>query len=254
MRWLLALLVLALALAVAVAAFAPASVAADYLRRNSAGSLDYVESRGTVWNGAASGVTLNGEALGEVAWTLSPWAALRSRIDAQVRVEGPQGAGTGRVRRHRDSVWINAVAADLPASVLAPLLAHEGLVPQGRLALELDEFTLRGGLPQSASGRLRWTDARVAGVARAELGELHAEFSSGGEGRLDGVLSDAGGPLGLEGRFHVSWLGYGVTMILTPRSPALADALSHVGQPDAGSSRLYAVEGRWLAPAAPAGG
>ncbi|TXK60576.1 type II secretion system protein N [Alkalisalibacterium limincola] len=255
MRWILGVLVLLLALAVAVVAFAPAGFALGYLRDNSNGSLDYTDARGTLWRGAASGVTLNGEALGEVAWTLSPMAALRSRIDAQVRVDGPQGSGTGRIRRHDDNLLINDVDADLPATLLSQLLAHEGLVPQGRLTLQLEELTLRGRLPQSASGQLRWVDARVSGTVHAELGELLAEFSSVSEGRLDGVLSDAGGPLGLEGLFHVSWLGYGVEMILTPRTPALADALARIGQPDGGGSRFYAVEGRWLAPAAaPPGG
>ena len=254
MRWVLGFVLLLLALVVAVIAFAPASVALGSLRDNSEGALAFEAAHGTIWRGSASGVAINGEPLGRVDWTLSPLAALRLRIDAHVRVDGPQGAGSGRIRRDDDLLRLDDVTADLPASLLAGLLAGEGLVPHGRLALELEELSLRGRLPQSASGRLRWVEARVSGASRAELGELLAEFGNSGDGRLDGVLSDAGGPLGLDGRFHVSWLGYGVEMTLTPRNPAVADALSRIGQPGAGRSRLYAVEGRWLAPAATPGG
>lgn len=250
MRWVLGIVLLLLALATAVVAFAPASVGLEYLRANSNGALAFDGSQGTVWRGSANGVAINGNPLGRVDWTLSPWAALRARIDAQLQVDGPQGSGSGRVRRD-DQLWrLDDVVADLPASMLDGLLAAEGLVPHGRLALELRELSVRDRLPQSASGRLRWVEARVSGAARAELGELQADFSTPTDGRLDGVLADNGGPLGMEGLFHVSWLGYGVEMILTPRSPAVADALSRIGQPDVGSSRLYAVEGRWLAPAA----
>lgn len=254
MRWLLGLVVVLAALVVAIAAFAPAGFALGYVRDNSQGALAFEDAHGTVWRGTASGVEINGEPIGRVDWTLSPWAALRSRIDVQIQVAGPQGAGTGRIRRDGDLWRLNDTRAELPASLLAGLLAHEGLVPQGRLELVLTELSLRGRLPETAVGRLRWIDARVSGAARAELGELIADFDSTSDGRLDGVLSDAGGPLGLEGVFHVSWLGYGVQMMLTPRSPAVADVLSRIGQPDAGQSRLYAVEGRWLAPAAAPGG
>lgn len=254
MRWVLGVLVILLALAVAILAFAPASVALGYLRDRSDGALAFDGTHGTVWRGGASGVAINGEPVGRVEWTLSPGAALRSRIDARLRVDGPQGAGSGRIRRDGEVWRINDAEAELPALLLGELMAHENLVPHGRLVLELEELSLRGRLPEAATGRLRWVDARVSGAAQADLGELIAEFSSTRDGRLDGVLSDAGGPLALEGLFHLSWLGYGVEMILTPRSPAVADALSRIGHPDAGPSRLYAVEGRWLAPAAAPGG
>lgn len=248
MRWVFGVVVLLVALVVAIVAFAPASVALGYLRDNSNGALAFEGARGTVWRGGASDVAINGEPLGRVDWTLSPIAALRSRIDARIAVDGPQGVGSGRIRRQGELWRISDTRAELPASVLDGLLSAGGLVAHGRVMLDLEELSLSGRLPQAAAGRLRWVDARVAGRVHAELGELVAEFRSSSDGRLDGVLSDTGGPLGLDGLFHVSWLGYGVEMILTPRSPSVADALSRIGQPNDGPSRLYAVEGRWLAP------
>lgn len=253
MRWVLAVPLLVLVLAAAVIAFAPAGVVLGYLRDNSNGALAYDTTHGTVWRGTASGVVINAEPVGRLDWTLSPWAALRARIDARVRVDGPQGSGAGRIRRQGDVWQVDDAQARLPATLLAGILAQEGLVPHGQLLLELEHLTLRGRLPEAAHGRLRWSDAAVSGTSRAYLGELVAEFGTD-DGRLDGLLSDTGGPLGLEGVFHVSWLGYGVEMILTPRNPTVASVLSRVGQPDVGQSRLYAVEGRWLAPATAPGG
>lgn len=240
--WGLAALVLFL---VALVAFLPAAVAVRQIEARVPGlALDRVG--GTVWNGRAGRVSFGGREQGEVAWSAHPLSLLRGGIELDLDWQGPQRRATAVVRQTPTTTQLRNVDAVLPATLLDPVLDTPALTPQGELRIAIAAAELAGATVLALRGSAVWANAAVTGATAANFGDIHAQFVRQDDGRIVGMIEDAGGPLRVEGEFESTLVGYRAELILSARDPSVIEALQWLGQPLGEGQRLLRLEGGFV--------
>lgn len=226
----------------ALAIFAPAQWLASGLSLATAGQVQLVQARGTVWNGSAQLVLAGGTGSqdraalpGRLHWQLRPaWAGARAnlRLDCcttqPVQVHARAGWGSGRVT-------VSDSQTQWPAAVLSGLGTPWNTVqPQGRLALQTRGLTadwsagrtvLSGHVQLDAlSMSSRLSTLRPMGSYRLALqgGDAPTLTLTTLEGAL--LLSGSGQWVGQRLRFT------GEATAAPDREAALANLLNIIGQ------------------------
>lgn len=239
-RLLLGLLAL-LVFSGAVLAFLPASMALRALPADSA--LQLHDARGSIWSGSVAQVRVHDRLIGGLAWHVLPLSLLHGGIEADVQLVGEVTA-RGRIERRWSSLQLRDVEAELPAAWIEPVLATPALRPQGELRLRIHNAVLRGNQLQSLRGELLWQHAAVSGAVVAALGDLQVDFESDEAGRITGRARDLGGPLQVDGGFHVDRDAYRAELRLVARDSRIEPALRWLGQPQDDGSRLLILYGK----------
>jgi len=242
--WLLALIVLGVLFVVIVAATLPAATAYRYAEpRLQPLRLQGIE--GSLWNGRAAQASVYALPLGELRWTIDPWAAVWLRARGEMALSGRDLTASTRIDATRDRMLLQDAAARMPASVLAPALDIPSLVLLGEIDLKLQSLELRAGMLQTASGVLTWRQAGVSGAAEARFSDLRVTFTSPRDGLIEGVVSDDGGTLAASGNIVIERERFRAEVRLAVRGddPHLAEALRYVGERTADGASLLRVEG-----------
>lgn len=256
LRLVLVLVLLALLLA-AAAWYMPASLAYRLFGAPEA-SVQLRELEGTVRQGRAGQVLVNGFPVGALAWTLDWRALLRRTVSGDWQLTSAAWQASGHALRRPDgSIEVDGLRMELPALLLKTVLDVPALNFVGTLRLELDRLRLHGLIVEEAQGRARWDDAGVTGEVQARFGPLHAHFGTTAPGHLVGEVEDEGGPLAVDGQFDLVGVNYHAEAILSARDPAhpIAQALYYIGQAMPDGSSLLVVDGQLQqrAEGAPAG-
>lgn len=212
---------------------------------------------GTLVDGRAGQLTINGFPLGELDWRVHLRPLLRGSIRADWRVQDSAWWAQGQTTVDHDRLLhVDGMTMELPALLLKPVLDIQGLDFLGTIHVELDQLRLRGRIIEETRGRARWEDAGTAGMAQARFGPIHAHFASTRPGGVIGEIQDVAGALIVDGQFELDGLRYHAEAILHARDPAdpVARMLHYVGQalPDGGS--LLIVSGQLRNQADAAGG
>jgi general secretion pathway protein N len=198
--------------------------------------------RGTFWNGHADGISAFGRDIGELDWHVRKLPVLTGRMVADIRIKGADVDVAGLMTRGEGSVAVRDLRFSLPANLLAPALAVDGLELLGRVDGVIAEASLSGMQLRDARGDARWSGAGVSGVADARFSDILAEYASQPDGSVAGRLhDDGGGDLQVEGHFNVRIGSSDIDATLRARdgNTNVADALRYIGEPQPdGSSRL----------------
>jgi general secretion pathway protein N len=242
--WSLALIVFVVLFVVIVAATLPAATAYRYAEPHLQ-PLRLQGIEGSLWTGRATQASVYAMPLGELRWSLDPWAAAGLHARGEAALSGRSLQASARFDASRDRLVVDSANAKLPASVLAPALDIPSLALLGDLALDVDALELRAGMLQGASGTLAWRNAGVSGAAEARFSDILVRFTSPRDGVIEGEVSDGGGGLSASGRILIERERFQAEVKLGVRgdNPQLAEALMYVGErtPDGGS--LLRVEG-----------
>jgi general secretion pathway protein N len=201
---------------------------------------------GTVRHGRAGQLLVNGFPVGALDWTLDWRGLFRRQVGASWQLSGSAWqAQAGDTRLVGDAVEVRDLRAQLPALLLQPMLDIPALNFLGTVEIELASLRHRAGRIEQAQGQARWIDAGVTGQAQARFGPLRAQFGTGDDGRIVGTVEDEGGPLSVEGQFHLDGRSYRAEVILIARDPAdpVAQALYYIGEALPGGGSLLIVEG-----------
>lgn len=251
LRWLAMGLLGLLVLAVAIAATFPASLAYQWWAEQ-VPDVGLQGLSGSIWDGSAQRASVRGQPLGEMQWTLSPWALLGGRVSAHVRIDGPGvKLKTDVVRQADGSVRLSGLTGEAEAGWLGPALAIPALEPTGTLLLDAPavEFD-RAQLPRQVDAKIIWQNAGVRGQAVARLGTL-TFVASGSDGHVRLDVSDAGdGDLQVQGSATLDGDRYRSETVLVSRvsQGPIVQALEWIGQPRAEGGRLLVVEGQIIVP------
>ncbi len=242
--WSLALFVLVALFVVIVAATLPAATA----YRHAESRLQPLRLQGlagTLWNGSATQASVYALPLGDLRWTLDPWATLSLGARGDVALNGRDLQASAHVDATRDRIRLTTAKARLPAAVLSPALDIPSLVLVGELDLQLDALEIREGLVQSANGALVWRNAGVSGAAEARFADVTVQLSSPSDGVIEGKISDGGGSLAASGDIRIEGDRFTAEVKLAVRGddPQLAEALLYVGERMPDGSSLLRVQG-----------
>lgn len=256
LRLLLLLIILAL-LAVVAAWYFPASLAYRLAGDRLLGpSLVAQNLSGTVRQGRAEDIFINGFPIGSFGWTMDWRALFRRDVGAQWRLDGPAWDAEGETTRLADgTLLVRGMKMRLPALLLQPVLDIPALNFLGTVEVELDHLRLQGLIILEARGTARWIDAGTTGQAQVRFGPLRAHFATRNPSHVIGEVQDQGGPLMVDGQFELLETRYRAEVILRSRNMGdpITQMLMYVGQamPDGGS--LLIVEGELQRHADPVG-
>ncbi|MEI8298983.1 MAG: type II secretion system protein N [Pseudomonadota bacterium] len=202
---------------------------------------------GTLWNGSADSIRLQGAPLGALSWTAEPLALLSGKLAYHIEVTRPDGFLRGRVAATLGgALEADGVELSLPVTALHP--EHGPQAWDGTLSGHLARARLEHGWPVALVGAFTVSKLRPPGSALA-IGSYAIEFDGRANtpAQLVGRVRDVDAPLLVRGQLQISHeRAYKLEGEVTPRPSASADvsrAVAFLGTPDASGRRAFEVTG-----------
>jgi general secretion pathway protein N len=232
-----------LVFAVVIAATLPARVLVPLLPTR----LALTDVSGSIWDGAAAQVSLDGTPLGQLQWHLSPLEGLRARLAGDVAITRPDGHLSGHLSLQRSGqLEAQGLTLDLPLNTLHPESTQAGW--QGRLRGEVSYARLERGWPVALAGRFTIEHLRAPN-APDDLGRFHLTFDprDSTPQALLGRLQDDGGPLSVTAQLRLEPArAYQLAGDVAARgalSEDLSRALAFLGSPGENGRRPVSMSG-----------
>ena len=204
---------------------------------------------GTIWNGRAQVLQVQGAHIGSVEWKLHVLPLFMAHASADVKVTRIDGFATTQLSASpAGTVRLKGLTASLPLSALPPNTIPGGWT--GTLNGKFTQLTLEKGWPTEVGGTLDIVD--LTGPARnpAQAGGYHIVFDPAASSAevSKGAISDAGdGPLQVSGTLELkSDRSYKLEALIAARPNAprnLVQTLEFLGPPDEQGRRQFATEG-----------
>jgi len=203
---------------------------------------------GSIWNGKAQVLQIQGVQVGSVEWDLHVLALFTAHLSADVKVSRVDGfANTAVSVSPSGTVTLKELTASLPLRALPSNVATGW---SATLNGKFTRLTLEKGWPTHVDGSLDAID--VTGPARrpANVGSYRIVFdpATANPELLQGAVSDAGdGPLQINGTVRLKAdRSYEVDALVgtKPNTPGnLAKALEYLGPPDPQGRRQFSMAG-----------
>ncbi len=213
---------------------APASLLGNVLQHISDNRLTLANSQGTLWNGSAAPLLLNGKnpaiALQTFYWKLKPEALLQGQIRIDIRHDS--AATAMELTLDRRSVTLTNIQLPLPASIiseLSPFLKPVGF--SGNLMLSSPQLTYADNQLQGQA-TARWNQAGSALAPIHPLGDYQLNLTTDNHS-LQATLNTLSGALILDGQgnwsaaqgFHFN----GTARAAEEAQPMLSELLHYLG-------------------------
>jgi len=224
----------------------PASIVASWLGSSGiyAGGVS-----GTIWNGRAQVLQIQGANVGGVQWKLHALPLLTAHANMDVKVTRIDGFAQSKLSVGPSGTMnFEALSASLPLSALPPNVIPGGWA--GTLNGRFQQLTLENGWPTQVDGTLEVMD--LTGPARnpSKAGSYRIVFDPAASTAdvLKGAISDVGdGPLQLNGTLQLKPdRSYALETLIAARPDAprnLVQTLEFLGPPDAQGRRPFNTEG-----------
>jgi general secretion pathway protein N len=204
---------------------------------------------GTIWSGRASGLRLQGRAMGAANWSCRPWPLLALEWSCRVELQPAGGTVSAWLSGdfHGEEVEARDLSGHLPITLFEGIVTPKGWT--GLLDLDISKARIAAGMPQDAEGRIVVRGLKAPGPGGALLGDFELTIGEGavGTGTLTGRLTDLGGPLRVRGTIELKRdRSYFVSGEVSPgpgAGPAIFDTLGFLGPPDLAGRRPFSVEG-----------
>jgi general secretion pathway protein N len=204
---------------------------------------------GSIWNGRAQVLQVQGAHIGSVEWKLHVLPLFTAHASADVKVTRIDGFATTQLSASPSgTVRLKNLTASLPLSALPPNMIPGGWA--GMLNAKFTQLTLENGWPTQVGGTLDLVD--LTGPARnpSKAGSYRIVFDPATSSAevLNGAISDAGdGPLQVNGTLELAPdRSYKLHALIAARPNAprnLVQTLEYLGPPDDQGRRQFATEG-----------
>lgn len=232
-----------------VAATLPAGL---FERRMQTAGLQATAFSGSIWNGAAQGLTWKGAAVGDLQWHVQPLKLFTGRIGGHAVLTRPDGTlETDVDASFLGSIRLRDTRLAMPVESLASLPVGLPKGWRGRLNANLEEVVLEKGWPVMARGTIDM-DTLVAPPPRSvSIGSFHVVLPHPEQkplaGELTAQVKDKEGPLGVDGRLSLKAdRSFVLDGFVAPR-PGLPQQLERsmqlLGPADAAGRRQFSVAG-----------
>lgn len=203
---------------------------------------------GSIWNGRAQVLQVQGMNIGGVEWKLHVLPLLTAHANVDLKVTRIDGFATTELSAGFGSLRLKNTTASLPLSALPANVLPGGWT--GTLNGKFTDVTLNNGWPTSVNGTLDVVDLTGPAQKPQNVGSYRVVFDPAASTAesLKGAITDAGdGPLQINGTVELkSDRSYALdAMVATrPNAPrSLAQALEYLGPPDAQGRRQFSMAG-----------
>lgn len=213
----------------------PARVAAGWLLP---GNVALTGIRGTVWEGEASQLRIDGHVVGGLSWDASVLSLLGGSPSWQIELSRPAGFARAEVAvSAAGSVSVSDLSAASPLDGISDLVPLAGT--RGNLTVNLATLALEDGMLTALSGSVVVDGVRPLGLDDVDLGTLELQLPPDQTPPFAGVLSAVSGPLIVEdGQLELQADGrYVISGRVKPRDDApqnIREGIRFLGAPDPG--------------------
>lgn len=210
--------------------------------------LTMTEVDGSIWTGSAGQSKFGTQVFDSVQWRFRPLRLLTGHLELGWEFTIPDGyakgiAGVNFMGRY----YMKQLEGLVPMGYLAKAAKVEALRPGGSMDISLDNVEFNTQSITAVSGNVAWHGAEITLLKPMRLGDFKVALESGAEG-IKGVLSDAGGPLQLEGLLTLDGEGSyqfnGTLMVRDTSQTDLVNAMRSLGRPDAGGKYKIKQSGK----------
>lgn len=204
---------------------------------------------GTIWNGRAQVLQVQGAHIGGVEWKLHVLPLFTAHLGADVKVTRIDGFATTQLSvSPGGTVRLKGLTGSLPLSALPPNAIPGGWT--GTLNGKFTQLTLDDGWPTEVGGTLDVVDLHGPARNPSKAGSYRIVFDPAASNAevLKGAISDAGdGPLQVAGTVELRPdRSYKLDALIGTRPDAprnLVQALEFLGPPDEQGRRQFSTEG-----------
>ncbi len=202
--------------------------------------------QGRVWNGSADNLVALGQSLGAPKWELDPLSTLLFKPSGTLQLKGQFVQADAIFKKYGSTLRLEKTKASFPANMLGPALDIPALLMMGRVAVDFAELELDQGLPVIMNGTVRWTELETGGAAALRLPGVQVVFLSQRGSKIEGIVTDLGGPLAISGTVAIEADQYHAEVNLNARemNSQLKKALQYVGQLQADGSSKLIIDGK----------
>lgn len=179
---------------------------------------------GSVWNGGAAEMSINGVYLRDVRWDNHLSKLFLAQVSYDIEASPPTGFMRSTVSLHAGGkVSVADTRAAIPLSWIANDIGLRGL--QGTANVTMERLELLDGLPIAADGEVQLLDVQVPIVSRDSLGSFGARVFTQNEG-ISASVEDLDAIVDLAGSFELTadrsfeFIGKIVTTSATPANLA----------------------------------
>lgn len=213
---------------------------------------------GTVREGGASVVVVDGVRIDALRWRLVPSALLRARLAMEIEGRVADGEFSGRASTRTGArVRVTDLRATIGADALVRLLSDDDYPARlgGRLDALIESLVVAGQRPEVVEGIVNWRGASVSGFGETvALGGFGVRLATGDDDTVRGTLRDTDdGPLRVRGDARLALDGTltGETRVeaTDAASPELLQGMRLIGIPDPEASLTIRFEGNINNPA-----
>ena len=222
-----------------------ARLPASWLIPSHSGSYACGDLDGTVWSGTCSGLLVNGQSLGDLAWEIHSSRLFAGKLNASLGLTRAGANAHGELEVGLDKlVTARHIQADLPLdpAIMPELPANV----RGTLHANIALLRLRNRAVEQLQGQIEVHDL-VQGSD--QFGSYALNFPPTTSRTPIGQLHDLGGPLAIEGSLRLTpEPGYDLEGLIAARATATEDirrAIEFLGSPDAQGRRLFSLAGTY---------
>lgn len=214
-----------------------------------ASPLHLYDISGSVWSGRAGTVAYDAHSLGALSWHLEPLPLLLGHLALRCELDLPDGTVAGTAVISHSGMKLHHLSGRLPAATLTALDTALPFGTGGTLAFNIAQTDLPTHGAPSASGTVVWNDAALLANRPIPFGDLKLSLRPRRHGGIDGTVSDAGGPLQVNGSASLDAArAYHLDLRLRPRpnaGTALDNLLHMLGRPDPRGDYTLRYNGRY---------
>jgi general secretion pathway protein N len=201
---------------------------------------------GTVWNGACSGLVVQGVQADSASWQLHPVALLSGKVTAHIELTRGAHFARGDVEAGSAKIIARNLTADLPLD--------RALIPQlpaglsGQLKTNLALLQIEKGALTAVQGDLEVHDlVTVDNGQSLRVGAYRVSFPAADAAKEPvGKLISLDGPLDVEGTLRLTrppgFVAQGLVKAHADAPPNLVQSIAYLGSPDPQGRRQFSVE------------
>ena len=200
---------------------------------------------GTVWQGSAVSLSVNGVSLGLVSWRIKPACLLAFTLCVQIK-QRDQSISASMLLKVRDTVELHELKAEGSIGILGPLLNQYGVTPSGNFSADMLKIVVHNGRLKNMEGKLHLSSLTLHGLLRILIGDADAVFKPDGD-HTQITASNQKGHIDVRARAVLKAdLSYRLDMNIsrnTLSSEAVINGMQYIGRPLPDGSRQVQQSG-----------
>ena len=197
--------------------------------------VELVGISGSVWSGHVEQINIRQISIGDIDWTLSPFALLFGEASIQWQSSDPVVMLSGELLLSSDVISVTNTHGSIDLLAIAQRFPSQDLLPDGIINIKIDAIDLDQEKFLKVKGHINWKKAGMIAPEIISFGGFNAELTSR-NGQLLMQLSDADGAVSLSGNVMFTRYGefqYSIKLGVRDISqPALLEGFKQLGRPD----------------------